>query len=263
MKGNRAVLTAIVVVVVIILGWWLFGRGGGGARVDLLERFGDAQKRPNAEVFSLVDATLAGETKRAIAINPATGTRLTWKVRVPDDGWLWVSVGMKPEAWDKEGDGIKFLVGVSDGRAYEELFTQHVNPFAQQTPIVDNPIVYFSSLPSLLSQTGVLFPQNVFGIQRDGAGTPTIMNYSFGVQRNVGWATVLDVAYVASLGRHQLWRRNINPVPMGANFNPANADPTNRANPLSPSFLRPIIGHNNIQISEWASSSSYHSMPRA
>lgn len=132
MKGNRAVLTAVVVVVVVILGWWLFGRGGEGGRVDLLERFGDAQKRPNAELFSVVDSTLAGETKRAIAVNPATGTRLTWKVRVPDDGWLWVSVGMKPEAWDREGDGIKFLVGVSDGRAYEELFTQHVNPFAQQ-----------------------------------------------------------------------------------------------------------------------------------
>ena len=132
MKGNRAVLTAVVVVVVIAVGWWLFGRGGGGGGVDLLETFGEAQKRPNAELFSVVDATLAGETKKAIAVSPATGTRLTWKVRVPDDGWLWVSVGMKPETWDKEGDGIKFLVGVSDGRAYEELFTQHVNPFAQQ-----------------------------------------------------------------------------------------------------------------------------------
>ena len=131
MKGNRAVLTAVVVVVVIVLGWWLFGRGGGGGRVDLLERFGDAQKRPNAELFSVVDATLAGETKRAIAINPTSGTRLIWKVRVPDDGWLWVSMGLKPEAWDKEGDGIKFLVGVSDGRAFEELFAQHLNPFAQ------------------------------------------------------------------------------------------------------------------------------------
>jgi hypothetical protein len=131
MKGNRAVLTAVVVVVVIILGWWLFGRGGRGERVDLLERFGDAQKRPKAELFSIVDATLAGETKRAIAIDPTSGTRLIWKVRVPDDGWLWVSMGLKPEAWDKEGDGIKFLVGVSDGRAFEELFAQHLNPFAQ------------------------------------------------------------------------------------------------------------------------------------
>ena len=132
MKGNRAVLTAIVVVVVLILGWWLFGRGGGGGRVDLVERFTEAQKRPNAELFSVTDATLAGVTKKAIAVNPTAGSRVTWKVRVPDDGWLWVSVGMKPETWQQEGDGIKFLVGVSDGRAFEPLFEQHLNPFANQ-----------------------------------------------------------------------------------------------------------------------------------
>ena len=130
MKGNRAVLTIVVVVVVLIVGWWLFGRGGGEGRVDLVARFGDAEKRPNAELFSVTDATLSGETKRAIAIAPTVGTRIIWRVHVPDDGWLWVSVGMAPESWEKEGDGVKFLVGVSDGRAFEELFSRHVNPFA-------------------------------------------------------------------------------------------------------------------------------------
>ena len=33
-----------------------------------------------------------------------------------------VSLGMKPEAWDKEGNGVYFLAGVSDGRAFEKLF---------------------------------------------------------------------------------------------------------------------------------------------
>ena len=131
MKGNRAVLTVVVLVAVIVLGWWLFFRGDRAGRVDLIERFGEAQqKRPSPDLFSVVDATLAGETKKAIAVNPTTGSRIVWRVRVPDDGWLWVSVGMKPEVWEKEGDGVKFLVGVSDGRAYEQLFEQHVNPFA-------------------------------------------------------------------------------------------------------------------------------------
>lgn len=132
MKGNRVVLTVVVVAVALLLGWWLFGRGGGGGRVDLLERFADAQKRPNADVFAVESVNLAGETKQAIALKPATGTKLIWKVRVPDDGWLWVSVGMKPEAWEKEGDGVKFLVGVSDGRAFETLFDHQLNPFANQ-----------------------------------------------------------------------------------------------------------------------------------
>jgi hypothetical protein len=133
MKANRAVLTAIVIVVVLIVGWWLFGRGGRAGRIDLIDQFGQAiEKRPDPALFSVVDATLAGVTKRAIAVQPTAGTRLKYKVRVPDDGWLWVSVGMQPEAWEKEGDGLKFLVGVSDGRASEELFAQHLNPFANQ-----------------------------------------------------------------------------------------------------------------------------------
>jgi hypothetical protein len=132
MKGNRAALTAVVVVAVLILGWWLFVRGGGAGRVDLLAGFDGAEKRPSPQAFTVADATLAGETKRAIAVTPGPGSRLIWKVRVPDDGWLWVSVGMKPEAWEKEGDGMKFMVGVSDGRAFDILFEQHVNPFANQ-----------------------------------------------------------------------------------------------------------------------------------
>jgi hypothetical protein len=130
MKGNRAVLTAVVVVLVILVGWWLFGRSGRAGGIDLIERFGEAQKRPAADLFSVAEVALAGESKRAIAINPTAGTRIIWKVRVPDDGWLWVSVGMKPEAWTQEGDGVKFLVGVSDGRAFEQLFEQHLHPFA-------------------------------------------------------------------------------------------------------------------------------------
>ena len=134
MKGNRAVLTAVVLVVVIVAGWWLFRRGGPGERIDLIEGFATAEKRgvsgPAAE---LVDIDLGGETRRAISVPPGAGnnSRLIWKVRMPDDAWLRVALGMKPEAWDKEGNGVLFRVGISDGRTYEELFTQHVDAFAK------------------------------------------------------------------------------------------------------------------------------------
>jgi hypothetical protein len=126
MKGNRAVITAAVVVVVLIAGWWLFRRGSA-SRIDLVEQFGSAEKSPAAGSYPVADVALAGDTKKAIATPP--DSRLTWHVRVPEDGWLRVSVGLKPEAWDKEGDGVYFLVGVSDGRAFEQLFTEKVNPF--------------------------------------------------------------------------------------------------------------------------------------
>lgn len=132
MKGNRAVLTAVVVVVVLVTGWWLFRRASYDQAVDLLERFEEAEKRPDAALFSLEDATLHDDTRRAIAIAPADGTRIIWKMRVPDDGWLRVHMGIKPEAWDEEGNGVLFMVGISDGRAFDPLFTQHIDPFANQ-----------------------------------------------------------------------------------------------------------------------------------
>lgn len=129
MKGNRAVLTAVVVLVVVVVGWWLFGRGSRAGGADLIEQFAQTEKRP-PDLFAVKEVALAGETKRAVSVGAAAGTRLIWKVTVPDDGWLWVSVGMDPSVWEKEGDGVKFLVGVSDGRAFESLFEQHLNPFA-------------------------------------------------------------------------------------------------------------------------------------
>jgi hypothetical protein len=123
MKGNRAVLTAVVILVVILAGWWFFRRSGG-QHVDLISQFEQASKSGS---FAIEDATLAGDAKKAIAA-PANG-RLIYKVRVPDDGWLRVSLGLKPEAWTKEGDGVYFFVGVSDGRSFEQLFTQTVDPF--------------------------------------------------------------------------------------------------------------------------------------
>jgi len=124
MKMNRAVLTAVVIVLVAAAGWWVFRRGSA-ERIDLLTQFDSAVKAGGT--YTVVDATLAGETKKAI-LAPPNG-RLTFKVRVPEDGWLKVSLGMQPESWEKEGNGVYFFAGVSDTRAFEKLFEQTLNPF--------------------------------------------------------------------------------------------------------------------------------------
>lgn len=133
MKGNRAVLTAVVIAGVLIAGWWLFGRGGTTEGLNLLDSFDAVEKRPDPSAFTVEEVSLKGESRRAIAVTPSLGTRLTWKVRVPDDGWLRVWVGLKPEAWQQESNGVLFLVGVSDGRAFDQLFTQHVDPYANES----------------------------------------------------------------------------------------------------------------------------------
>jgi hypothetical protein len=124
---NRAVLTAVVLLVLIILGVWLFKRNNRGPAIDLIATFGSAEKRPAGGTFEVVDADLNGDRKRAIFTVPAS--RLIWKMRIPDDGWLMVALGLKPESWDTEGDGVLFRIGVSDGRVFEDLVTHHLDPF--------------------------------------------------------------------------------------------------------------------------------------
>lgn len=127
MKGNRAAAAAVIAVVLLLGGWWLFRGGSSASAVALVDQLGAATKSPASAQFEVIDADLNGDVRRAITANPPT--RLTFKVQVPDDGWLKVAVGMKPEAWTQEGNGVLFFVGVSDTRTFETLFTQHVNPF--------------------------------------------------------------------------------------------------------------------------------------
>ena len=88
---------------------------------------------------------------------------------------------------------------------------------------------------------------------------PNIYNYSFGVQRDIGLQTVVDVAYVGSLGRHLFQRRDLNAIPYGARFLPQNQDPTT-GRPLQDNFFRPFVGYANLTYRETASSSNYHSL---
>lgn len=128
MQGNRAALAVVIGIVVIAAAWLFVRRSGSAPAVQLIPLFASAEKRPPGGTFEVVDAELAGERRRAIYTVPTS--RLIYKVRIPDDAWLRVAVGLKPEAWTQEGDGVLFRFGVSDGRTYDELFTQHVNPVA-------------------------------------------------------------------------------------------------------------------------------------
>jgi hypothetical protein len=135
MKGNRSLFVVVGVVAVLIAAWWLFWRGGTSSAIALVDRFDAAEKKPSdpPDLFAVEDVTIDNQTKRSITIKPTVGTRLTFKTQVPDDAWLRVSVALKPEAWTLEGDGIRFMALVSDGRSSNELFTQDINPFQTQT----------------------------------------------------------------------------------------------------------------------------------
>ena len=135
----------------------------------------------------------------------------------------------------------------------------HVNAngldaMARNPPAQNTPSIIYGTMDTLLAvgAAGAFSnrPSAVFGIERD-AQTPKSYNYSVGVQRELGWGTVVDVTYAGFQMRNAEMNVNINPVPDGARFvdvNPQNRNPqtTNAAKPDE--FLRPYLGYQDITI---------------
>jgi hypothetical protein len=132
-------------------------------------------------------------------------------------------------------------------------------------PIIMTPSVYYGEIDRLADAggKGILAPGATTTSMIGEHGAPTTYNFSLGGQHQLTRHMILDVAYVGSLGRHLLWQRNINPVPIGAKHldkNPQNADPSSPTRPLPDNFLRPMQGYGNINLYEFASTVNYHSL---
>ncbi len=163
-------------------------------------------------------------------------------------------------AWDVFGNGSTAIRG-GFGMAYQGYMTEGFgNYFVRQPPMSQTPVTYYGQISQLLAAPGFIFPTaNTYAV--DSRGTvPRLMNFSLSVQRKVWTGAIVDVAYAGTLGRHLQWNRNLNSIPLGANFQPSNFDPTQSNRPLPANFLRPIPGYGPLNIFEMASSSNYHSL---
>jgi hypothetical protein len=160
-------------------------------------------------------------------------------------------------AYDLFGNGktaLRSSLGV-----FHNTVSPGVRAFTQNPPIQFNPNVFYGNLSTYLTTAGVLFPSNIGAFDRFNK-TPTLYSYTLGIQQDIGFATVLDVAYVGSVGRHLAQSRNLNSVPYGSRFLPQNADPSNPTTPLNDNFFRPLPGWGNITYNENASTSNYNSL---
>ncbi|HET9370208.1 MAG TPA: hypothetical protein VFO19_08160 [Vicinamibacterales bacterium] len=128
MKGSARVGLAIAALVAVLAAWLIVKPSGESVALDLINAFPTAKdRRPTPETFDVIDATISGETHRAI--HPKDPSRIIWSVNVPENGWLYVDIGLLEQSWTMQGDGVLFMVGVSDGNTFDDLLSLVVNPF--------------------------------------------------------------------------------------------------------------------------------------
>ncbi|HEY2933855.1 MAG TPA: carboxypeptidase regulatory-like domain-containing protein [Acidobacteriota bacterium] len=161
------------------------------------------------------------------------------------------------------------------------IFTGVGNP-----PATVNPRFDWGNLDTVGSSTGqlALAPVGVTGSNPDGF-IPNVQNFSFQVQQDIGFDTVISVGYVGSVSHHLSQVRNLNYINYGAVFLKESQDPTRFTGGVVPdsdptipqvykdaglkfdgskalpsNFLRRYPGYGAINFREYVGSSNYHSM---
>ena len=274
--------------------WSPILQGGGEASAFAFERFDPtwAGKPP-----VLYQPTLDGGARRAI--NPVTSQILPASfigVMIPGSGYtcgpitaqapckingvvvqddktftnvghgFWDQVPLQWDprlgvAWDPFGNG-KMAVRAGAGVYHDSSYS---NTFVGGPSFLFDQSISFTDLNSYFLGTGPTSPANVSGTYRTGQKLPLTYQYNVGIQREIGFKTVLDVAYAGSNTHHQAYNFNPNILPTGVRFLPSNRDVTktpSAANPgaLDDVFLRPIRGFNDINISGFGYTGRYDSL---
>ena len=205
---------------------------------------------------------------------PGTGDRYNGMVSNSDPNYpkgFRDNQGIEPEprvglAWDLAGDG-KTAIHTSAGLYHNpHVNANGMDAMARNPPSQNTPQIFYGTMDTLLAAgaAGAFSnrPSNVFGIERD-AKTPQSFNYSAGVQRELGWGTVLDVTYSGYHLSHAEMSTNINVVPDEARFldvHPENRNPQTASSAKANEFLRPYSGYQDITIRSHFGTAYYNSM---
>jgi hypothetical protein len=164
-------------------------------------------------------------------------------------------------AWDPTGDA-KTAVRGGAGVFYDRYSDDNILDLIELPPVLNTYRTNYTTISELLSSPLTATPTNLRRVEP--FDPPVVYNWSLGVQRDVGFNLVADVAYVGNAARKQVLTKDINGRPYGYAYLPSSLDPSNvvggRAQPLSDDFLRPYQGWARIQQREFTGYSDYHAL---
>lgn len=164
-------------------------------------------------------------------------------------------------AWDVAGDGRTAIRGGA-GAFYDRYSDDNILDLIELPPVLNTSTTNYTTLPDLLSSPLTATPTAVRLIQ--DFNPPVVYNWSLGVQRDIGFQLVGDVAYVGNTARNNLITRQINGRPYGYAYQASSLDPTNvsggQPQPYLDDLLRPYRGYGAITQREFTGYSDYHSM---
>jgi len=138
-------------------------------------------------------------------------------------------------AWDVSGNG-KTAIRASFGTFYSRPNANFITGERGAPPTVFTPVVYYSQINQIPQAAASAAIAPTSGTTNYGEQKiERSHQFNFTVQHDIGFGTVIDVAYVGTFNRHAQTTVEMNPIPMGAYANPANV--LNNAE-LNPNLLR-------------------------